>query len=62
MTILNTMFDVAFTVEHTGEPEDVPREILLDALQRRVDYLRANPQEAAEAFGVCDSYEVDNVN
>jgi hypothetical protein len=56
------MFDVAFTVEHTGEPEDVPREILLDALQRRVDYLRANPQEAAEAFGVCDSYEVDNVN
>ena len=59
---LNTMFDVCFTVEHTGEPEDVPHETLLDALQRRVDYLRANPQEAAEAFGICDSYEVGNVN
>jgi hypothetical protein len=56
------MFDVCFTVEHTGKPEDVPHETLLDALQRRVDYLRANPQEAAEAFGICDSYEVGNVN
>ena len=57
--MLNTMFDVAFSVNHEGDPKDVPASVLLDALQQRINYLRANPQEAAEAFGISDSYEVD---
>lgn len=59
MKRLNTMFDVAFSLEHVGDPEHVSAEALLNALQKRVDYLRQNPQEAADAFGVSDSYEVE---
>jgi hypothetical protein len=53
----NTMFDVAFSVEHDEEiPEDVSAALLLDAAQKRIDFLRNHPGEAAEAFGVCDTY------
>jgi hypothetical protein len=56
----NTMFDVCFTVEHDqDEPLDVPVAVLLEALQRRVHYLRANPDDAAEAFGASDTYEIE---
>ena len=58
MKRLNTMFDVAFSLEHVGDPEHVSADALLNALQKRVDYLRENPQEAADAFGVNDSYEI----
>lgn len=58
MKRLNTMFDVAFSLEHVGDPEHVSAEALLNALQKRVDYLRQNPQEAADAFGINDSYEI----
>jgi len=59
----NTMLDVAFTVIHElAEAEDLlgPANVHLvcDALQKRIDYLRENPQEAADAFGVCDTYEM----
>lgn len=59
MKRLNTMFDVAFSLEHVGDPEHISAEALLNALQKRVDYLRQNPQEAADAFGINDSYEID---
>lgn len=59
----NTMLDVAFTVIHElAEAEDLlgPANVhlVLNALQKRIDYLRENPQEAADAFGVCDTYEM----
>jgi len=53
----NTMFDLAFSVEHDNDnPEDVSAALLLDAAQKRIDFLRNHPGEAAEAFGVCDTY------
>jgi hypothetical protein len=53
----NTMFDVAFEVDHDeDDPQDVPVEKLLDAVEKRLRTLRANLEEAAEAFGVCDTY------
>lgn len=56
----NTMFDVVFSIDHDcHSPIDVPLEVLLDALQARVNYLRANPEDAGDAFGVCDTYEHD---
>lgn len=54
----NSMFDVAFTIEHDYEdPNDVPPALLIEACQRRLNDLRANPQDAAEAFGESDTYE-----
>lgn len=63
----NTMLDVAFTVEHTLEdPCNLCTQghihLVLAALQRRVDYLKANPSEAAEAFGICDTIETETSN
>ncbi len=57
----NTMFDVAFEVNHDCEPGDVPIEVIIDALQQRVTYLKQNPDDAAEAFGVCDTYDREEV-
>jgi hypothetical protein len=55
----NTMFDVAFTVEHNEEdPYNVNKDLLLAALQKRIDYLKRNPQECYGAFGICDTYEI----
>ena len=59
MKKFNTMFDVAFTLVHECEdPDQIPTEDILDALQKRVDYLRntASKLEFNEAFGVCDTY------
>ena len=57
MTKYNTMFDVAFSVEHDNEnPEDVSVALLLDAAQKRIDWLCNNPCDAVGAFGVCDTY------
>lgn len=61
----NHMLDVAFTIVTPVENwEDIPVDDLVKALQQRVDYLRNNPADAAEAFGFSDSYEVpcDKVN
>lgn len=53
------MLDVAFTIV-TGSPDwtKTSPEELVAALQRRIDYLRANPVEATEAYGYSDTYEV----
>lgn len=55
----NHMMDVAFTVEGPWENyEDIPVDVLIAGLEKRINYLKANKFEAVEAFGFCDSYEV----
>ena len=57
----NTMFDVAFTVEHDyDEPGDVPVKDLLAAMEKRLDYLKENPTEVIEAVGVNDTYSLED--
>jgi hypothetical protein len=59
MKTYNHMLDVAFTVEGPWENyEEIPYEVLVDSLQRRVDYLRRRGPEEFDAFGFCDAYEV----
>jgi hypothetical protein len=54
----NTMLDVAFVLEHDEEDwENVSREAVISALERRVQYLRNNPDEIGEAIGFSDTYE-----
>jgi hypothetical protein len=59
------MYDVAFSIETelTTEELILPENahLLVEALQKRVDYLKANPWETADAFGHCDTYEVFEV-
>jgi hypothetical protein len=56
----NHMFDVAFSLDTDVEnPYEVPKEELLEALAKRLAFLRANPEECAEAFGFSDSYTID---
>jgi len=58
--LINYMLDVAFTIETPiSNWYDIPAIDLVDALQRRVDYLRENLDEAGDAFGLCDSYEIE---
>jgi len=52
----NHMFDVAFTVDtEEKDPYKVKPFFLILALEKRVRYLKENPQECAEAFGYADS-------
>lgn len=66
MPRFNSMIDVAFSVEHNYETtEDLfvnDMNLVLDAMEQRLRYLRDNPMEAAEAFGVCDTYEIEEEN
>lgn len=66
MPRFNSMIDVAFSVEHEYETtEDLfvnDMNLVLNALEQRLRYLRDNPLEAAEAFGVCDTYEIEEEN
>jgi len=56
----NTMFDVAFTVEHDEEDaNDVPADVLIAGLEKRIANLKATPGEAREAFGVLDTYSTE---
>lgn len=59
MTKYNHMMDVAFTIE-TEEKDwtKIPADELIGALQRRIHYLQRNPEDA-DAFGHCDSYEIE---
>jgi hypothetical protein len=51
---------IAYTVEGPWKKlEDIPYQAKLDAMQKRLDYLRENPEDGAEAFGFCDSYKVE---
>jgi hypothetical protein len=54
----NHLIDVAFTVEGPWEQlEDIPMEVLLAALQKRIDNIRQ--ENTIESFGLCDTYEVE---
>jgi hypothetical protein len=62
MARFNHMFDIAFSVETEHENwEDVPTAVLINALEERVRFLKATPTEAPEAFGYCDTYEIEEV-
>lgn len=61
------MFDIAFAVEGPWEnPDDIPIGYLLDGLGDRLRRLRADfshgesPDVIREAFGFCDSYNLEN--
>jgi len=45
-------FDIMFSVEHDGDPENIPNHVLMEALERRVEYLRNNLSDIREACGV----------
>ena len=55
----NHMLDVAFTIPMSPFEDWAcnSNDTILDALQKRVNYLRANPNELIEAIGHCDTYE-----
>ena len=61
MSKYNHACDVAFSID-TDQQDiiDVPAPVLLDALQKRVDYLRAHPNEVYEAIGVYDTTVQDD--
>lgn len=60
MTKYNHLLDMAFTViSDVEDVQDIPISTLLDGIQRRLDYLRANPGEVVEVIGHCDTYEED---
>ena len=52
------LLDIAFTLENEEkDPLDSDRAVILQALNRRVEYLRTcSPEEFREAIGHCDSY------
>lgn len=64
----NTMVDVAFSVNHdfddvemlVSSPEGI--QLLIGAMRQRLFYLIDNKNEAGEAFGICDTYEIDNAD
>jgi len=59
----NTMFDIAFTIDHdTEDARDIPADTLIDALERRIQVLKDNPGEALEAFGYNDTIELEEKN
>jgi hypothetical protein len=55
----NSDFDVMFCINHDGDPEDLSAEILLEALEKRVAYLRNNLDEVKEAIGLVHSEFID---
>jgi len=59
--LYNTAFDIGFSLVHGYEdPHDVPKSELIAALEDRIQQLKDEPDEAAEAFGVLDTYDVEN--
>lgn len=58
--IRNFLCDVAFSVEGPWDSfEDIPPSELLAGMRRRLSSLENNWDDAAEAFGFCDSYDVE---
>ena len=56
------MFDVAFTViSDEVDGYRVPMSVLIEALKARVTALEAmSDEEVSEAFGLCDTYEIED--
>ena len=60
MKTYNHMMDVAFTVEGPYENYDqIPYEVLVAGLENRLNYLKSRGPEELDAFGHCDTYEVE---
>lgn len=56
----NHMFDVAFSVEtEEADPDKVPLHILRQGLRDRLSVLEGSDVESYEAFGHCDTYEIE---
>jgi hypothetical protein len=59
MPKFNTCFDFCFSVDHDCEnPFAVPEALLIAACRKRLDDMEAKPDEAADAFGVCETHEI----
>lgn len=64
----NTMLDVAFSVEHSFPDAEAlldsaqGRQMVFAALLKRIAFLVEEPNEAAEAFGICDTYDIPKEN
>lgn len=57
LRMVNYVTVLRFEVETPiGNFHDIPMDYLLNMAQKRIDYLRSHPQDAAEAFGYEDSY------
>jgi len=57
MRIVNYVSVLRFEVQTPiGRFDAIPPDYLLDLVQKRIDYLRKHPEDAAEAFGYEDSY------
>jgi len=52
----NHAVDVAFEVHSNNEDEPTPDECI-QAMEKRLAYLKSNPDEAKEAFGSFDVHE-----
>ena len=57
------MMDVAFTViSDDSDPDKLTEAALIEGMERRLqDLKKMPPGEALEAFGHCDTYEMDNL-
>ena len=54
----NHLMDLGFTVVHEeSDSEEIPKDIMIAALLRRVAYLLTHPEELNEALGCCDTIE-----
>lgn len=57
----NHAFDIAFTLENSKEnPWESSYAEIIEALQARVDELKADPTQLADGIGSFDTYEVEN--
>lgn len=59
--MFNHMFDIAFEVESDNDWENVMHWEFIEALEKRLKYLKENRNEAMEAFGYSDSYEIEPI-
>lgn len=65
MPKFNTMFDIAFEVEHDYDlPEEVHEELIILALEKRLMEIKQRVMDGdreglvGEVFGICDTYEI----
>ena len=63
MKTFNHMMDVAFTIINgDSDPDKLTEAALIEGMERRLrDLKKMPPGEALEAFGHCDTYEMDNL-
>lgn len=55
----NHMFDVAFSIDSDKDWEEISAEELLEALQKRIDYLKNHEDEVLDACQIVDSVQFE---